>query len=452
MSSDDRETQFLATLGAMAHMRNQNAQTKELKKQNELAKQQATASEDLAKIEARRFELENQQRELEAKISQVEKDVRKQMVSLKRNIETISKQEFPKKNETNYKKFSWNVGIILTQVLKIEAEDILTDLTDIEYLSILKNQVIEVSEKALQSGIFNEQPSLTLENDFCRIAELNNKLNSFDSFLSSKTKRIDAQKVIDSLGSRWKEFEECISYFEICYLPDLITNDLKLEKSLIEFDVLKNGNCPVLANTENLLEYVKDKNGFKNKRLKLLHQKKDYLEKELLEFKTVLPIAKIVREAWNAGDTLTAVTKSLEVLNTKYSDEEEYEDLKKQIESFISSDEVIDDMLKEVHKIAEIKNSRQVFKYFNSPESSQGFANLKTRLINTLSNYIISLRKYQEYPYAVREKMNLFSHISYLNNVKKKISTLDYQSSLNSVVFWLVIGVSGVMTFIILTT
>ena len=422
MSSDDRETQFLATLGAMAHLRGQNDQTKELKKQNELAKQQATASEDLAKIEARRFELENQQRELEAKISQVEKDVRKQMVSLKRNIETISKQEFPKKSEANYKKFSWNVGIIQTQISKIEAEDILTDLTDIEYLSILKNQVIDVSEKGLQSGIFNEEPSLTLENDFYRIAELNNNLNSIDLFLSSKNK-IDPQKAIDSLGARWKKFEEHISYFETCYLPDLISNDFKLEKSLIEFDLFKNGNTPALNNTENLLEYVKDKNGFKNKRLKLLHQKKDYLETELQEFKKVLSIAKIVREAWNAGDISTAVTKSQEVLNSKFSDNIDWP--KKQIESFLSSNAAIDDILKEAHKIAKIKNSNQLFEYFNRPESAD-FVILKSRLINTLSNYINSLIKYKALALTVREEIGLSSNISALINVKKEISTLNH--------------------------
>ena len=452
MSSDDRETQFLATLGAMAHLRGQNDQTKELKKQNELAKQQATASKDLAKIEARRFELENQQRELEAKISQVEKDVRKRMVSLKRNIETISKQEFPKKSEANYKKFSWNVGIIQTQISKIEAEDILTDLTDIEYLSILKNQVIEVSEKGLQSGIFNEEPSLTLENDFCRIVELNNNLNSFDSFLSSKNEIIDAQKAIDSLGSRWKEFEECISYFEICYLPDLISNDFKLEKCLIEFDLFKNGNTPALNNTENLLEYVKDKNGFKNKRLKLLHQKKDSLEKELQEFKKVLSITKIVREAWNAGDTLTAVTKSKEVSSSKFSDNINWP--KKQIESFLSSDVAIDDILKEVHKIAEIKNVRQLFLTGHSVhQTKEDFDSLKTRLTTKLDSHINSLKKYQDFPVKIQKKMNLISHISYLNNVKKEISTLEYRSPLlNLVVFLLVIGVSVVMTIIILTT
>ena len=88
----------LAALGGMVHLRNQNAQRNELKKQRDLLQEQlasAKAAERTEKerleIEKKRFELEQKEREFLRKKAESVKTMRKVMANISHELNQLEK-------------------------------------------------------------------------------------------------------------------------------------------------------------------------------------------------------------------------------------------------------------------------------------------------------------------------------------------------------------------------
>jgi hypothetical protein len=295
---EDREKQFLTTLGAWAHMKNQKRNTAELQKQNKLLAEQATAEAERTKIEEKRLQLEIEHRKIDEELKAMEKKVRKEMVVLSQAIERVkSSLDIIVKDQSSYSGITYDLGILTVQLEAIKEHDILSELGDLDYLGKLEIELEKTSSKFVELGISDVSPQEVLIEDFLNFTKVSMRLdsivNSHEKRISIEDYTIDAKEVESILSRSWKTFEKEFSEFE----KDLneqtgLARGIPLQIS--DYDAYRNNQGTQLGPNSRLANYINTKTSYKNDKLKELHSL-------LKTLKFEFPLKKKAEEAWEAG-------------------------------------------------------------------------------------------------------------------------------------------------------
>lgn len=306
---NNRDVQFLATLGGLAHLRSQQQQTTELRKQNELAQQRAKAEKEIAEIESKRFELEVKEKELKREVELAEKRIRKQMVSLNQSLEKLDRINLEPGSFINEKTktiYTHSYGIISKQVEIIEQEDILNELSDLEYFSKLSTSLDRIQRKLVTVGLIEENPKITLKYDLDKNSSLVKKfekaISDFESVIKdSQTKNIEAdmansvRKSADDLKETLQNIANELDEKDLA--RDEWSEGVNFSDYLIQFDILTNGEERVLEPSENFIEFLQDSNKYIQKCID-----RGYSVRKLLE--TISNLEKELEDAWQLGHSV----------------------------------------------------------------------------------------------------------------------------------------------------
>ena len=271
---EDKEKQFLATIGAWAHLQNQRRQTEELQKQNRAITAQTKAEEDRAKIEEKRLQLEIEWRNIDQKLKETQKIVRKQMLSLSQSISQVSGCIQSNENGMQSSDIIFDLGILSYKVKAIEDNDVLSDLTDLEYLAKLQTELEKITSDAIDSGICNAPPIQLLHEEcetFNGLAiQFASLLNIVDEKVLTSDSYLDEKRFKEKVSAAWKTFEIKLDEFE--QELDLKNGDfLAIPSQVMEYEAFKDENYTLLKEMSSLHLYLSNKRSFKNNKLKELH-------------------------------------------------------------------------------------------------------------------------------------------------------------------------------------
>lgn len=267
---EDREKQFLTTLGAWAHMQNQKRNTAELQKQNRLLAEQAKAEADRTKIEQKRLQLEIEQKKIDDEIKGMVKEVRKEMVSIRQSlkqIDTETKLNFDKTGD--YSEVVYDLGILCLKVGTIKDKDILSDLNDLEYLAKLEVELEEICANFISIGLSKEHPVRILKKQYEIYHNLANKLSSLVTEISNKTDICEISSDDEIFDKRMKIFEKELNENMKLFEKEFNENSIvatSIPEQISAYESYKTNNC-LLGQKSDFKLYLQDRTSFKNKLL-----------------------------------------------------------------------------------------------------------------------------------------------------------------------------------------